>query len=235
MKTIKPVSFLNLLLLFSSCNSQTKPIGEATLDLSNFDFNVKITTLYPDKNKSKEYTNYYNISTKYNTILVEKDTTFLENYSEQKKASGFTYLQKNSSNVDTLAVFEKQVFNKINIATTLKNEIMVISAVADEMSENDNETFIKLLTDKYGKCLKTEGEFIGKFFIYEWQTNKNFIRFSTIRNNESNTLKIVIDKEKQTLNTGIKEPHYEGYFYIIKKEYLKNIKTLKTGDFVYVN
>ena len=87
MKTIKPISFLNLLLLFSSCNSQTKPIGEATLDLSNFDFNVKITTLYPDKNKSKEYTNYYNISTKYNKILVEKDTTFLENYSEQKKVS----------------------------------------------------------------------------------------------------------------------------------------------------
>ena len=112
---------------------------------------------------------------------------------------------------------------------------MVVSAVADEMSENDNETFIKLLTYKYGKCLKTEGEFIGKFFIYEWQTNKNFIRFSTIHNNESNTLKIVIDKEKQTLNTGIKEPHYEGYFYIIRKEYQKNIKTLKTGDFVYVN
>ncbi len=40
---------------FLSCHNQVKPIGEAIVDLENFNFNTKISELYPDKYKSKEY------------------------------------------------------------------------------------------------------------------------------------------------------------------------------------
>jgi hypothetical protein len=235
MKSIKLISFLTLLLLFISCGGQTKPIGEQPLDLSHFNFDTKITVFYPNKNKSKDYKGYYAITTKYNSQLVEKDTTFIDEYSDHKKAMGIEYRQQSSSNIDTLAVFEKQIFNKINVATTLDNKVKVICAVADEMSITESQSFIKTLSDKYGKCKKSESEFFGKYFIYEWQTNNAIIKYSSVFNNESTTLKIIVDKTKNTIKQGNNEPHFEGYFYLIKKEYIGGIENLKTGDFVFIN
>ncbi len=236
MKNIKLILFLNFFVILISCNKITKPIGEEPLDLYNFNFNTKITELYPNKNRSKEFEGYYNIKTKYDSHIVQKDTTFLDKYSDQKKAVGMEYRQQSSSNIDTLAIFKTQTFNKINIATTLNNEIIVVSAVSDEMSNSKTQNFINLLTGKYGKYKKTQNEFTdNKFFTYEWETNKEIIKYSSVFNDESNTIKIVVDKTENKISQGDKEPHFEGYFYIINKQYQSHIKNFKTGDFVFIN
>ena len=231
-KIIKLLPILSIF-LFTTFNGQTGAIGEAPLDLENFDFQTKIETLFPPKNESKLYKNYYMISGNFISISFEKDSTFVNRFSENQKATGFQYLQKSSSNADTLAIFKNQIFNRMNLATNLKNEIIVVSTVADEMTEEQNKNFIKILTSKYGKYKKAEREFDGKFFIYEWQNKDQIIKYSTVFNDENNTLKIEVSENKIT--SADNEPHFEGYLYLIKKEYLSEIKNLNSGDFVFID
>lgn len=77
----KLIQFSLAILLFS-CHSQklTKPIGESPLILDDFDFDTRITTLYPDKYKSKDFSYVYEIPSTYHSNLVEKDTTFQNDY-----------------------------------------------------------------------------------------------------------------------------------------------------------
>lgn len=233
MRIIKLLTFLNFILLFTSCNKQVKSIDEEPLDLLNFNFNTKIESIIPKKYESKYYKDYYTIPRKYFQISFQKESTFIDEFGADPIELGTKYLQKASSNMDTLAVFKNQTFNRVNFATNLNNEIFVVSAVADETSETQSKDFLKTLTEKYGKYKKTEGDFGGKFFIYEWENNNQIIKYSTVFNDEINTLKIAAsDNQITSIN---KEPHMEGYFYIIKKENIENIKNLNTGDFVFID
>ena len=233
MKIITLLTFLNLLLIFVSCNGQAKPIGEEPLDLFDFNFDTKVETLFPDQYKSKNYKDYYTVPTHYHSISFEKDSTFIDKFGEHKKAVGIEYRQQSSSNMDTLAIFKNQAFNRINFATNLKNEITVVCAVADEMTAIQSQNFLKMLTEKYGKYKKTEGEFGRKFFMYEWQTKRAVIRYSSVFNDERNTVKIAVTENSMT--PADKDPHFEGYFYTIRKDAVENIKNLNTGDFVFID
>ncbi|MDI9308568.1 MAG: hypothetical protein QM535_00015 [Limnohabitans sp.] len=225
------IIFLNLLVI--SCKGKIEPIGEKPLDLEGFDFTTKIDLLLPNKNISKEYIGVYEIKSKFRKNIIEKDTTFLDEFGDNKKAIGIEYRQNSSTSIDTLATYDKQVFSKINIATTLKNEIYVMSAVTSEITNTQINSFIEKLSETYGKYVKEEAEFgNNKFYIYEWQANDRIIKFSTIYNNESNTLKIEVSPN--SLKVADKEPHYVGYFYVIKKENERMIKNLSTGDFAFI-
>lgn len=203
------------------------------MDLYNFNFDTKIEKLISEKYKSKNYKDYYTIPRKYFQISFQKDSTFIDRFGEHPKAVGIEYRQQSSSNMDTLAVFKNRTFNKINFAANLKNEIIVVCAVADEMTKTQSENFLKMLTEKYGKYKKTEGDFGGKFFIYEWQSNNQIIKYSSVFNDESSTIKIAVSDN--SITPVDKELHIEGYFYIIKKENIKDIKNLNTGDFAFID
>lgn len=234
MKITKLIIFLNLLLLFISCNGQTKPIEEEALDLLNFNFDTRIETLISEKYKSKIYKDYYNIPRKYFPISFKKDTIFVDRFAKYPIAVGIEYSQKASSNMDTLAVFKNQTFNRINFATNFKNEITVVCAVADEMTKIESQNFLNILKEKYGKYKKTEGEFGGKFFIYEWEINNKIIKYSSIFNDENSTIKIAMSNDSSIVPVD-KEPHFEGYLYLLRKDYIDEAKNLNSGDFVFID
>ncbi|WP_163411495.1 hypothetical protein [Flavobacterium ajazii] len=74
------------------------------------------------------------------------------------------------------------------------------------------------------------------FTIYEWIAKNRIIRYVSAFNDESTTMKIVIDKESQTIASGEKETHYVGYLFIINPLLKSEVfGKMKTGDFVYLD
>ena len=230
MKRIKLLTFLNLLFLLTSCNGQIKSIDEKPLDLENFDFNTKFSTLIPDKNKSKTYDGYYEIKSE----LIEVDTIKDDEFIGSEKPIRIEYRENSYSNGETLATFQDFDFNAINLATTLDGNIMVVNALVGEISLKETQRFIELLDKKFGKAKKTAGEFIKPFDIFTWEFKDRIIKYCIVKDDESNALKIVVDKENNTIENGKKEPHFEAYIYLIKKEYAdKVIGKMGTGDLIY--
>ncbi len=216
------------------CNAQVKPIGQAPLNLLNFNFETKIKTLYPDQYKSKKWDNYYDLPVGDKTHLIERDTTFINEFTENKKAVGLEFRQRSSSNRDTLALVGDVPFSAISIATSLEGKVKAIGAEIDEITDAESKKFIQTLTHKYGSFKKLEGEFMSKFNIFEWQHGDKIFRYSTIFTDEKNTIKLEIDQEKRTIKNGERNPHHVGYFFVINKAFLKDLETLHTGTFVFV-
>jgi hypothetical protein len=55
-----------------------------------------------------------------------------------------------------------------------------------------------------------------------------------VSNDESNSLKIVADKDQQTIKEGKNEAYLKAYIYIIKKEYADQvIGKMSSGDLLY--
>ena len=219
-------------ILFTSCNGQAKPMGDEPLNLETFNFDTKISDLYPDKNKSENYIGYYEIKGTVHSQLVIKDTTYLET----KKAIGLEYRQQSSTSIDTMVVFENQKFEKINLATTIEGKIKAINAVAEELTEQKYELLIKKLENKYGDPKKLKNNWNEKFTIYEWLKNNKIIRLVSTYDDESTTMKVQIDKEKRTISSGDKEPHYVAYLFIINPALKSEVfGKMKTGDFVFLD
>lgn len=230
------ISVISVLVLIS-CNGQIKPIGEAPLDLTNFDFSTKITTLIPEKYKDKKFEVLYNIPSKsfLKSIAIQKDTLFDKEFGENPKAVGFYYHQISSVNVDEFAVYKNRHFNEIDIATDSQNNIFVIGAVAENLTEKETQDFIATLSGKYGKPVKKEKDFFGKYFNYEWNANDRILIFSSVMDKENNNLKIEIDQSNNTIKEGAKEPHLQGYFFVVNKKQKEMIQYLNSGDFVFIN
>lgn len=229
-----------LLLLFTimvtTCYGQTKPIGEEPLNLENFNFDTKISDLYPEKNKSKDYIGYYEIKGALRSQLVIKDTTFLNEYSENKKAIGIEYRQQSSTSIDTMAVFKNQKFQKINVATTIEGKIKVINAVSEELTGQQSRDLFKKLVTQYGKPKKLKNNWNEKFILYEWIKNNRIVRLVSAYNDESTTMKLVIQPKKQIISSGEKEPHYVVYLFVINPVLKDEVfGKMKTGDFVYLD
>ncbi|MFF5380077.1 hypothetical protein [Pedobacter suwonensis] len=43
------------------CMGQLKPVGQVPLDLIDINFDIKVTSLYPEKYKSEKLENYFDI------------------------------------------------------------------------------------------------------------------------------------------------------------------------------
>lgn len=226
-------------LMFTSCEGQVKPIGEGTLDLEKFSFNTNFKDLIPEKYKSKNYKDVYEIEIKGdrdNSIMFQKDSTFTDQFSPDKKAIGFEYRQGNWGMDDKLAVFKDQYFQKINLATTFDGKIKAIGCVADELTKSEAENLLKTLTAKFGTSKTMKSSWNEKLTIHEWTKKDRIIRYVTSFTNENNTMKIVVDKTKGTIEEGKKEPHYLGYLFIINPALKDEVfGKMNTGDFVYIN
>lgn len=225
-------------LLFINCNGQNKksrPIGDEPVDFENFSFNTTEKDLFPDKNLSKSYKNFYEIKGFQDTQIVERDSTFSEPYSKTPKHIGWEYLQKSTSSIDTIAIFDEQIFQKICLATTLDGKVKAIGGVSDELTKEQSDDFLKKLTKKYGTPKKLTTSWSENFTTYEWTKSDRIIRYVPAFDDENSTLKIVVDEENKTFTEGEKEPHFEGYLFIINPE-LKNetLTKMKTGDFVFL-
>lgn len=220
--------------LFSACKGQVKPIGQAPLDLLNVDFDTKITALYPDKYKSAKWDDYYDIPVGDDTRMIQRDTTFINEFSDDQQAVGVEYRQMSSSSGDTLAIAGEQIFSSLSVAVSMDGKIKAIGAEVSEITDKEAKDLITALTKKYGNFKKLEGEFMTKFTIYEWEAGDRIFRYSTIFNDEQNTIKLEVDKNQGTIKNMDKTPHHDGYFFVINKNFIDDLKTLGTGTFVYI-
>lgn len=220
--------------LITACMGQVKPIGQAPLNLLKFDFDTKIKDLYPDKYKSKKWDDYYDMPVGDETRMVERDTTFINEFSKNQKAVGVEYRQKSSSSGDTLVIAGNQTFSSLSMAVSLDGKIKAIGAEADEITNDEAKALISAFTKKYGQFKKLKGEFMNKFIIYEWETDDRLFRFSTVFTDEKNVMKLEVDKDKGTIKEGERNPHYNCYFFVINKDFVKDLATLQTGIFVYI-
>lgn len=232
---MKRISLLIIFLIMISCHGQNTAIGEAPLNLDGFDFNTKISQLFPEKYKSETYENVYEVKgDEQEWFMFQKDITFVS--SDGRKAIGYEYRQINWSSDASLASFQKNMFQKLDVATTMDGRIKVVGAVADEMTPAESRALLKSLKEKYGISKKLKGTRKEDLIIYEWTKKDRIIRFITVYDDEKGTLKIKIDPEKRNITEETKSPHFNGYLFIINAA-LKNevFGKLRTGDFVYLD
>jgi len=226
--------FLFCVVMISACNGQVKPIGKEPLKLLDFNFKNKVSALYPAAYKNKEYEGYYDLPVNGETRMIKTDTTYNNEYDEGKKAIGMEYRQVSSSSGDVLAVVGEQEFNTLNLAATLDGTVKVIGCEVSELTDAETKKFIESLNKKFGNAKKLEGEFMNKFFIYEWEAHDKVFRFSTVFTDEKNAMKIEVDQQSGKMKEGERTTHHEGYFFVINKAYIKDLETLHTGAFVYI-
>ncbi len=222
----KLLLILTISSLVLSCNGQkksgAKSLSEASLQLENFDFNTKISTLLPEETKSKEYAGYYKVKSE----MIEVDTISDGEFIGSEKPVRIEYRQQSFSTRDVLANFDDFEFNAINLVTNMDGKLMLINGVAGETDKGKMENFVSKLNKKYENSKKTKGEFVGQNFdIYTWHLKDRIIRYCVVFDDEKSTLKI----------GGDKNPHYQSYLYVIKKEFQNQIfGKVSSGDFVYL-
>lgn len=208
-----------------SCNGQDKSslksLSDGSLQLENFDFKTRISTLLPEDTKSKEYAGYYQVKSE----MLEVDTVSDGEFIGSEKPVRIEYRQRSFSTRDIMANFDDFDFNAVNLVTSMDGKLMLVNAVAAETDKVKTEDFVSKLSKKYGNSKKTKGEFAEQNFdIYTWQLKDRIIRYCVVLDDEKNTLKIA----------GGKNPHYQSYLYIVKKEFQNQIfGKVSSGDFVY--
>lgn len=229
-----------LCFLITNCHGQTRVFGESPLILEKFDFSLDVKAFFPEKYKHKTAEDYFEIPVSANfrphIVLIKREIVLEDRYSEDKKVARIEYGEKNYSTADTLAVFENQAFCSLNIASTPDHKIIALNAKMDNaggVEKAVSERFIQLLTKKYGNYAKyTRNAFSKDFEVYRWVTKDKIIQYSPIYADGSNA--IVVDKDKGTIKNGGKDLRLEGYFYIVKKEYEKELTgKMGSNDFFY--
>ena len=231
----KLLLFLTIPLSIIACRGQENRIpaslAKQPLQLEDFDFNTKFSTILPEDTKSKEYAGYYQVKSE----MLEVDTISDGEFIGSEKPVRIEYRQRSFSTRDVLANFGSFEFNAVNFATTLDGNIMMINAVVGQTELKEVNSLKEKLDKKYGKSTKTTGEFVGKNFdIYNWQLKDRIIRYSLVLDDEENTMKLEIDGHK--ISSGKKDPHYKGYLFVIKKEYKDKIfDNVSSGDFVFLD
>jgi hypothetical protein len=232
----KQLLLVTILHMMISCNGQqNRPatsLAKEPVQLENFNFNTKISTLLPADTKSKDYAGYFQVKGEFIAI----DTIADGNLSGNEKPFRIEYRQRSYSSRDVLAKFGDHEYNAVNLATTMDGKLMLISAVVGKTTINDTNDLVAYLTRKHGKPIKTKGDFANKVFdIYTWQLKDRMIRYSMVLDSEENTLKIEIDQKRKQIKGGDKTPHYTGYIFVIKNEYKdKLFENRSAGDFVYL-
>lgn len=224
MKKITFLIFVSILSFLTNCKK------EEAIELEDFNFNTKTSTYVSAKNKYKTYDNYYQIKSE----VIGADTIYDGEFIGSEKPIRIEYRQNIFSYNDVLARFDNFDFNAINFATTLDGKIMVFNGVAGRISQKEAQQFVELLNKKYGKTEKSKGSFIKPYDIYTWPLKDRIIKYCVISDDESNTLKIVADKE--ILKEDKIASHFKAYIFIVKKEYTNQIiGKMESGDLLYCN
>ncbi|WP_437920044.1 hypothetical protein [Sphingobacterium sp. LRF_L2] len=219
-----------VLVLMTNCYGQKRSLSDTILELENLDFTTPISALIPEETKDTAYVDMYNVK---NTSL-QRFITKENEYYDDAKPIWIEYRQFQSRSSDELAKFDDVTFNTFNMVVTLQEEMMLFNAIAEDLDKEESDAFIELLNKKYGPAEKTEGEFLNPFEIYTWKLEDRVLKYVPLYDDEHNTLKIVIDKENDTLEAGEKTPHYRGLFYVIEAKYSdKVIGNFHTGDLLY--
>jgi hypothetical protein len=227
----KLLLLLAILLFIISCNGNKTPkaksLSEETLELENFDFDTKISTLVPEKNKKvTKYGEHYELKSE--MMIVDTITNGDSGQPIRIRYNPLSYTLE-----DAMAKFDEFDFNAISLETTLGGKIMAVNGLVEKISLSETQVFIDLLNKKYGKAIQTKGDFVRPFDIFTWQLKDRIIKYCIVINNETNTMKIVVDNENKEIKKGKKEQYFGAYIYLIKNEYAEKLIGKMGGKFSY--
>jgi|GEM_PF-836806 len=235
---LKIVYLFNLLLLNVFCFGQTKSLAEEAITLENFNFNTKIEVLIPEKYRDESDTDYesYRFSSRNGSPnSFTKNTIFIDENNPKKGIIRTEFYQTVSSNRNTAAAFKNQTFNRVSFVLDQNNQIYVVCAVAMIVTEKEQKDLLKQLNDNYGQYKKYKGKSTGNYYVYEWQTKDKIIRYSSVFVDGNDIIeKHLVDEEHPEM-VPEKKSRFEGYFYLIKKQKIKDTKNLEMSDFNFIN
>lgn len=220
---MKKLLLLAILPFVISCNGQEKDniksLLEEPLQLNNFSFRTHISTLLPDKAKSKDFDGYdiKSEGLEVKTISIDNELEYYGNENPVK----YVYQQFTYSYDETLAKFDDYEFNAINFITTNKGKIMAVNVIIDQVTLNKAQKIIQILDKKYGASKKTKGFTSEEFAIYTWSLKDRMIRYSIVQADKLN------EKDADL---------YCGRLYIIDNTKTNDVLgKVSSGDFIYLN
>ena len=220
------------------CHGQTKSLAEAPINLENFNFNTKIEVLIPEKYRDESDTDYesYRFSSRNGSPnSFTKNTIFIDENNPKKGIIRTEFYQTVSSNRDIAAAFKNQTFNRVSFVLDQNNQIYVVCAVAMIVTEKEQKDLIKQLSSNYGQHKKYKGKSTGNYSVYEWQTKDKIIRYSSVFVDGNDIIEKHLVDDEQPEMIPKKVSRFEGYFYLIKKQKIKDTKTLEMSDFNFIN
>ncbi|QXP52621.1 hypothetical protein [Cellulophaga sp. HaHa_2_1] len=217
---------LLVLIIFMSCKNEVKPIGEGILDLEDFDFDTKVSQLYPERLRSKDYTDSY-------VIKGFKDNESLA----QVSVDGSEYLQGGFYSNDSLAKFDNHIFQAVNLVVSADDRIKIINGVASWVNESEVKNMFNLLNEKYGKPKELICSWGNNLKLYEWTLSDKIIRFVSTLDDNSNALNLdlITNRNNKNDKSGEEEPLFSYYFFILNPEFKKDMLEDRffSGAFLY--
>ncbi|WP_343680298.1 hypothetical protein [Chryseobacterium arthrosphaerae] len=220
-------SLITAMIVFA-CQKQS--LDEKVLEFEDFNFSVPISSLLPERMKSKDMDGFYEVK----SSTIRKDTVYDNEFSAERKPKWIEYHQMSHSTDTHLANFGDFDFNTVNFVTALDGKIMLLNAVDTEITPSESGKFIAAIDKKYGKAVKTTGDFFGSFDIYTWNLKDRVIKYSVAHDDEKGTLKIEVNAEQGKIKAGEKKPHSKAYLYIAPNDYAGKIfEDMTTGDLLY--
>lgn len=224
------------------CAQRPGPLGEKTIKLDDFDFSTPITDIFPDRYISTEDgEDWYQIPTPSTEdgedgYLYHKETC--TNY--DGNAFWVTYSQYGSCDADELLSMGGHTFSTANFAVTLDGRrIAAAGGCNRDITQEDCDRFIALLTKRYGEPEQRD----GKWFpvrLYKWKLKDRTLTFAIHETDEHNVLKLekVYHEEDNTLEIreGKRKNRTEGYFFVFDGEWYDRFvrtQSMAKGDFSY--
>ncbi|MDY3913503.1 MAG: hypothetical protein SOZ18_00885 [Phocaeicola sp.] len=239
LKTFIIMGFISTSCL-SGCAQRPGPLGEKTIKLDDFDFSTPITDIFPDRYISTEWgEDWYQIPspcTEYGHLYQKVTRT---NYGDGN-AFWITYSQQSYCDADEFLSMFGYTFSSANFAVTLDGRRIVAAGGCNhDLTQEDCDRFIALLTKRYGES--EQGD--GKWFpvrLYKWRLKDRTLTFAIHETDEHNILKIekVYHEEDNTLEIreGKRRNRTEGYFFVFDGEwYDRFVRTqnMAKGDFAF--
>lgn len=149
------------------------------------------------------------------------------------------YKQASETSLDKYLCFEGQILNTAYFMTDPEEKIMIAGGGAKKISKADSRALIERITKKYGKPEHKRASFSGEYDLYTWTLQDRTIQYAVVFTDESNVLKIEIERnekgELMNLSERKRESYFNGYIFIINAPWVKKIHSAgeATGDFVY--
>lgn len=230
---------MGLLGIFSlnSCAQRAGALGEKTIKLDNFNFSTPITNIFPESYISTEWgADWYDIPSlsSNGTVLYRKE--ICKDYDGND--IWITYSNMGYCYADKLLSMYDYIFCSADFATTLDGHIFAVGGHISDMTQEDCNKFISLLSKQYGEPERSTGGFSCS--LYKWKLKDRTLMFAIHETDEHNTLNIerIYHKEDKKLEfrEGKRRDRTEGYFFIFEGEWYDifvNTNCLKRGNITY--
>lgn len=228
---------MGLLSIFglNGCAQRSGALGEKTIELDNFNFSTPITDIFPECYISTEWgTDWYNIPSLNGTVLYHKE--ICKDYDGNDV--WITYSNTGCCYADKFLSMYDYIFCSADFATTLDGHIFAAGGHVPDITQEDCNKFISLLSKQYGEPERNTGNFSCS--LYKWKLKDRTLTFAVHETDEHNVLKLesTYHEEDKTLEIreGKRRNITEGYFFIFDGEWYDlfvNTECLKGGNITY--